>query len=67
MAIEVTFSSEFKGLVEKKAGDLISVGQDRGVLFTEHLGELTVYIDQKPNKVIYSGTLGDHEVFVGGE
>lgn len=67
MNIQATFSKEFKAIVERRALELIEKGQDHGVLNDSFYGELSIYIDNKPLHVLYSGSIGEHHVYVGGE
>lgn len=65
--VEVIFGKGFKGLVEKRAQELIESGNREGKLDDRSFGELMVCVDIKPPSVLYSGKIGDHFIYVGGE
>ncbi len=67
MSVQVIFSQEFENLVKEKARQLIERGEAQGLLQSEAFGELTVYIDNKPSSVIYSGEIKGRQVYVGAD
>lgn len=71
MSLQITFSDQFKVQVYERAEELHAQGLSEGTLDHETLGELMVYIDQKPERVLFSalgveGALAGHTVYVGG-
>jgi len=67
MSLKVTFSQEFKNIVEKRAKELISSGEKEGLIDDSFYGPLQIFVDNKPASVLFSAEVDGHQIHVGGD
>ena len=67
MNLEVSFTEEFKSIVQKKAEELISSGKTEGNVSDSFYGNLRIFVGSKPASVLFSAQIDGNDIYVGGE